>query len=840
MSRLLVRAGWRYFRARPWQLGLSLLGVALGVAVVIAVELANQSAARAFTLSSQALTGEATHQVHAGPSGLSVDWYVELRREHGLRDLAPVVEGTVESPLAPGRSLRLLGVDPLAEGGMRPALDALRGGDGLGGLLADPSAIWLLAEDLDRLGLGVGDSLPIEVHGEERQLSIAGALTPYRALDREGLRDVLIMDIAAAQELLGRGDRLDRVDLRVDDAGALSGIQSLLPADAQLLPADQRQATLQDMTSAFRINLTAFSLLALLVGAFLIYNTMSFSVVQRRTLLGQLRAIGSTRRDILRLVLTEAALIGFAGTVIGLLLGIALAQVMLDLVSRTINDLYFVLSVRSVSVSPVMLGTALLLGPVVSMLAAAVPAVEATRIPPRAVLSASEAEGVTRARMPRQQAAGLCLLAASGLVLLLPTSGLMPAFLALFLLILGAALLVPTLIALLMRPLAIVCGVVFGLPGRMAARGVRAGLSRTGIAAAALTVAVSAIIGVGAMVDSFRSTFGDWLERTLQSDLYVSVPGDRHLEPELAAELRQLDEVAQSTSALETRVADGDQRYQLRVFDLEASVERAFGVLQQGSDELDGWASGDGVLVTEPFANRHGLSPDQRLKLKTPEGERAFPVLAVVQDYGSSEGAVIMARSLYERLWDDGRIGSVGLRRAEGVSAKSLEAAVRATVGDRQAVRLRSGETLRELSLQVFDRTFTITHVLRLLATLVAVVGILSALTALALERAREHAVLRAVGLTPAQLWRLVTLQNGLIGLTAGLLALPLGVAMSAILTQVINQRAFGWSLSLHVAPGLLLEAVLLALAAGLLAGLYPAWRASRQSPAVALREEAL
>lgn len=840
MSRLLVRAGWRYFRARPWQLGLSLLGVALGVAVVVAVELANQSAARAFSLSSEALTGEATHQVHAGPSGLSVDWYVSLRREHGLRDLAPVIEGAVETSLDPGRSLRLLGIDPLTEGAMRPALDALSGGDGLGGLLADPRAVWLLATDLDRLGLGVGDSLPIQVHGEELELRVAGALSPSRALDRQGLRDVLIMDIAAAQELLGRGNQLDRVDLRVDDADALSRIESMLPADAQLLAADQRQATLQDMTRAFRINLTAFSLLALLVGAFLIYNTMSFSVVQRRPLLGQLRAIGTTRSEILRLVLTEAALIGLAGTVLGLALGIALAQLMLDLVSRTINDLYFVLSVRSVSVSPLMLGAALLLGPLVSVLAAAVPAVEATRIPPRALLSLSEAETATRARLPRQLFAGLTLLAASGIVLLLPMAGLVPAFIALFLLILGAALLVPTLIALLMRPLAVVCGAVFGLPGRMAARGVRAGLSRTGIAASALTVAVSAIIGVGAMVDSFRVTFSDWLDMTLQSDLYVSVPGDRHLDPGLASELRQLDEVRESTSALQTRVADGERRYQLRTFDFEAPLERVFGVLNESRDGLEGWSTGDGVLITEPFANRYGLAPDRRISLQTPQGERSFQVLAVVQDYGSSEGAVIMARSLYERLWDDDRIGSVGLRRADGVSAEQLEAAVRATVADRQAVvRLRSGESLRELSLQVFDRTFTITHVLRLLATLVAVVGILSALTALGLERAREHAVLRAVGLTPAQLWRLVTLQNGLIGLTAGLLALPLGVVMSAILTQVINQRAFGWSLSLQVAPVLLLEAVLLALAAGLLAGLYPAWRASRQPLAVALREEA-
>ena len=838
MSRLLQRAGWRYFRARPWQLGLSLLGVALGVAVVVAVDLANQSAGRAFALSSEALTGETTHQVLAGPSGLPADWYVALRRDHGFRQSAPVVEGTLESTLEPGRSLRVVGIDPLAEAGVRPVFGGLATGGGLGEFMADPDAVWMLAEDLARLGLAVEDPLPVIVQGAERELRVAGALRPESAMDVEGLRDVLIMDVAAAQELFERGDRLDRVDLILRDAAERDAVEALLPGDAQLLPSDQRRDTLADMTRAFRLNLTAFSLLALLVGAFLIYNTMTFSVVQRRPLIGQWRAIGVGRHQIMRLILGEAALIGLAGTIVGVLLGIGLAHLMLDLVSRTINDLYFVLSVRSVNLSPVSLILALLLGPVVSVLAAAVPALEATRIPPRAVLSDSHAEGAARRGMPRLLITGLVLLAGSGGLLLLPLGGLLPAFAALFLLILGAALLVPALLSWMMRPAGWLCGRLFGLPGRMAARGVRIGLSRTGIAAAALMVAVSAIIGVGSMVDSFRVTFADWLDVTLQSDLYVSVPGDSHLHPELVRDLRVLTGVAGSSTAFQTRASDGEQRHRLRVFELDATPDRAFSLLQGDAETVRTRFADDGLLITEPFANRQDLQPGDSIALRTPAGVRELDVLGVVQDYGSSEGAVIMARGLYSRYWDDERIGSVGLRRADGVSAEALEQAVRETVGERQAVRLQSSEAVRELSLQVFDRTFTITHVLRLLATLVAVVGILSALTALGLERAREHAVLRAIGLTPAQLWRLVTLQNGLIGLAAGLLAVPLGIAMSAILTQVINQRSFGWSLSLQVSPALLLEAVLLALLAGLLAGLYPAWRASRQSPAMALREE--
>jgi putative ABC transport system permease protein len=163
---------------------------------------------------------------------------------------------------------------------------------------------------------------------------------------------------------------------------------------------------------------------------------------------------------------------------------------------------------------------------------------------------------------------------------------------------------------------------------------------------------------------------------------------------------------------------------------------------------------------------------------------------------------------------------------------------VRERSGDAQALDIRSNRALRETSLEVFDRTFTITHVLRLLAVGVAFIGVLSALMALQLERARELAVLRATGLTPRQLWGLVSLQTGLLGVLAGLFALPLGVAMAYVLVHVINQRSFGWTLQLLIVPGVLAQALVLALVAAGLAGLYPSWKMSRANPAQALREE--
>jgi putative ABC transport system permease protein len=210
----------------------------------------------------------------------------------------------------------------------------------------------------------------------------------------------------------------------------------------------------------------------------------------------------------------------------------------------------------------------------------------------------------------------------------------------------------------------------------------------------------------------------------------------------------------------------------------------------------------------------------------------------VFYDYGSQRGVLVMRRDLFERFWADRAVSSAGVYLRTGASLRRVLDTLRAIARDVQHVLVRSNRSLRAQSLIIFDRTFAITQVLRLLAVLVAAVGILSALAALQLERAREFAVLRATGFTPAQVSALIIGETGLLGLMAGVLAMPLGVAMSLVLTEVINRRAFGWSIQTFVTPEALLQALLLALVASLLAGIFPAWRAATTAPAIALRSE--
>lgn len=860
MSPVLARLSRRHLAHHPLQVALAVLGVGLGVAVVVAIELANGSALEAFELSSEAVIGKATHQIVGGPAGVAEEVFVELRRGGAPRPSAPVVEGYVS---VDGRSLRLLGVDALSERAFRAELaDDLGGLGGLGGvdlavLLTRPGSVLMSPETAARLGVEEGGELEVVVAGRAqrvRSIGWLGAGERRRALD-----DLLVADIATAQELLGLEGRLTRIDLIVPEDGeaeALERLASALPAGVAVEPASRRAGAARDMTRAFRLNLRALSLLALLCGAFLIYNTITFAVVQRRRLFGVLRALGATRWQIFGLVLGEALVIGVVGAVLGIAGGTLLGRGLIDQVTRTINDLYFVVSVRSLELSPATLWRGLALGVGGSLIAALAPAVEATSAAARSALERAELEGRARRAVPRAAGAGLLLLAAAaGLLGLgggaaggsLPAGGLGWSFAGLFAMLVGFALLTPAGTVALTALLTPVAGRLFGQLGRLAARGVVAALSRTAVAVGALVIAVSVAVAVDLMIRSFRQSVEQWLDYSLPADLYLSAAGgptggsfgmQPTFEPEVARRLATIPGVVRVNRLRHGTVETGRGRARLVALDLDHRSHDAFVFLDGRADEVwPAFESGRAVIVSEPYAHRTGLGAGDAVELSSPAGRRELPVAGVYRDYSSELGTVMIARERYLELWQDPALSAISLHLDPTADGAAVADAVRTAAGGERLV-VRSTRELRRDSLSVFDRTFLVTATLRLLAVAVAFVGVLSALAALELERARELGVLRALGLTPGQVWRVVGSQTALMGVIAGVMALPVGVAAAAVMVYVINRRSFGWSVDLLLAPEPLLGGVLVALAAALAAGVYPAARMARTSPAEALRGE--
>jgi putative ABC transport system permease protein len=856
MRRPLLNAGWRYLLRHPWQTVLMVLGITLGVAVMVAIDLANSAADRAFDLTTDAVAGRATHQVVGGPAGLDEAIYAHLRVEAGVEMAAPVVADYVTSPQLGGRPIQLLGVDPFAEAPFRSYLVGP-----LAGSVADPASVGqlvafltrpgalLISEELARAqGLALGDRIDLDAAGRQSEGVIAGLLRPADPLSRRALDGLILADIATAQEITGKLGRLDRIDLILPaGSGAPADrISAVLPDDAQILAVEARSGALAQMTTAFRTNLTALSLLALVVGMFLIYNSMTFSVVQRRPLFGTLRCLGATREEVGGLVLGEAAVVGAIGSLLGIGLGILLGQGAVRLVTQTINDLYFVVTVRGVAIEPASLIKGAALGMLATLVSAALPAWEAATVPPRLALTRSGLEEKARRAVPLTAAAGVLALAIGGGLLAIPTRNLAISFAGIFFVTIGFALLTPAVTLVLMKGSAPLLDRILGVLGRMAPRSVTGALSRTAVAIAALMVAVSVTVGVGLMVGSFRSTVVTWLGQTLWGDVYIAAPAltatrsSAPLDPSVFEIARRWPGVERADVLRSVDVASPQGQIAMSaVSDPDFTQPRIFVSTDGGREAARQAVKNGAVLASEPLANRLGLpARGARITLTTDRGPHDFPVAGIYRDYSSSQGVVMMGLDLYRSLWDDPEITAIALELAPGVDPDGVVEELGGRLADVQGVLVRPNRALRAEALNVFDRAFAITGALQLLAALVAFIGVLSALLSLQLERGRELGLLRAIGLTAGQLRGLVLLETGLMGAVAGLLALPTGFTLALILIYIINRRSFGWTLQLQASPEVFLQALALAVVAALLAGVYPALRMSRMLAAEALRGE--
>ncbi len=843
---LLATASRRSLFRHPGQLALTVLGVALGVAVVVAIDLAIQSSRAGFRASTEAVAGRTTHVITGSIDDLPDSLFTALRVELGIRNAAPIVEGYVRSENFPGQAIRLLGVDPFSERPFRDYLGVSGPEIDVAVFVSQPYTLLLPGPMAD--SAEVGDTIPIVVGGRRLTATVGGILDSREGI-RRGLDGLFLTDIGTAQDILEVSGRLSRIDLILPDGPAgealLQRIRTILPPGATLRAAGVRADQMAGMLRAFDLNLTALSLLALVFGMFLIYNAMTFSVVQRRELLGSLRTLGVTRMEIVGMVTGEALMTAVAGTALGLIGGIVLGRGLVRLVTRTINDLYFVLSVDGLVIPPAVLFKGALLGLIATLLATLPAVLEAVNAQPRASTTRSVVEDRARHLVPRAAALGVVLMLVGAAAFLVPSRSLTLSFVGLSGTLLGMALMTPlaTVGAVaLLRP---ILGATIGILGVMAARGVVQSLSRTGPAIASLVVAVSVTVGLGVMISSFRSSVVRWLDYTLQADVYVSPPSlvasraDGVLPADLLGRLMNAPGVAGLNTYRGATLAGDDGPINLIALELDPRGEASFSFLEGDRDTaFESFRAGTAAFVSEPWAWRNQMTVGDTLVLPATNGPVAFPIRAVYTDYGSDQGVVMIGRAAWDREWQDDRITSLGLFLGDGIDAEEAVVALRSLVGPDQEVIIRSNRTLRAGSLEVFDRTFAITSVLRALAFVVAFIGVLSALMALQMERARELGVLRANGLTPGQVWVLVTSQTGLLGTVAGLLAVPAGIVLATIMIFVVNRRSFGWTLQIELGAGVLFQTVILAVVGALLAGLYPAWKMSRTSPALALREE--
>jgi len=837
----------RHLRRHPLLALLNVLSVALGIAVYLAIQIANHSANRSFAAGIDLVAGK-THLEVRGDVDETL--WPRLAQQPGVKAVTGMVEGVITFPEWPGEYLRVIGVDlfsgepfrtfEIGEQGKSPPLEKWMGEGG---------ALALTAEFARQRNLQVGDAMRVLVNSEVRTVTVA-ALLDSRDSPGAAQPRFAVMDIGWAQELFGKQGRLSSIQLLLDTPGRAAAVatqlNTILPPGLRAEPPRQRSFQIQNMLSAFQLNLTALSMVSLLVGVFLIYNTISASVARRRVEIGILRSIGATRWEVRSLFLGEAAVLGLCGIALGTVGGVVLAQSLTGAVAKTISSLYMLLSIDRSWLSPWQFVTATVLGFGTVLIGAWRPADEAARIDPVGALSLGAHAERSIAQAPRWgwYGFGALVLAGVSAVVALRFGPPVWSFFAAFFILTGFALFSPAAA----WNFGWAAGKIerAGSVWRLAADHLRQSIHRNAVTVAALAAAIAMTIGLMVMIFSFRGSVDAWIDRGIVADLFIAPASNETIGLEAAippaaiAWLEARPEISGVDTFREMECAftlGGPQIARLAVVAGEYRNNLTF----VGGDAGRKMARVLGercVAVTEPFARKFQVGAGDRLTLTTPRGPAEFEIAGVYSDYTRDQGVILMARRNFDAWWSDPTVQSLAVYLRPGGSWEPLADAFRAQFSREGEFVIYSNGALRSRILAIFDQTFAVTYILRTVAILVAIAGIFLSVTTLVAEREREIGVLRALGASRGQVQQLLMTEAGMIGAVATVLGVASGLVLALALTWVVNPAFFGWTITLQIPWAGVLATPFWIIPAALIAAWYPAWRAARNPIATAVREE--
>ncbi len=847
---LLKEITFRHLRLNKGRTLLAVLGIALGVSVFVSVQIAIYTAIESFNSTVDHVSGKANLQIISFGRGFAEEAYLKVKKVPGVKAATPIIQfiPKIDEPI--GEPLYLLGIDIFSDQQFRDYEFREADEEDLN-FLTDPEAIAITEKLAGRHRLKKGDTITLIAGSKKIDLTIRNLLKMEGAAKSlEG--NFGLMDIASAQEALEKVGLIDRIDLIIDQSVPLDLIEKelkgVIPPGTQVRRSDTRSGQIEKMVSAFHLNLTALSLISLMVGMFLIYNAISVSVIQRRREIGILRSIGISRSQVLSLFICEAGLIGCLGSFVGIGIGLGLAKIMLYFVSRTITALYILVKAEHLVIPPLVLWLGFCMGFLVSVLSSIGPAKEASRIAPKEALALGTLETKVKIRLRHFNMAGFGLLILSVLFALQKPIYQRPifGFLAALLILIGVALLIPTIVFLLNRLLSPLLRFFFGVEGKLAGQYLHDSVVRTVITIAALMTALSMLISISIMILSFRKTVDLWVEQSLNGDVFIfpgsySITGYSALLPlEVSRELSSLPGVKAVDSFRALEVEYRGQPALIAAVDGQVFLDRKVIRFTRGDPKviLNQFATGQSLLVTESFSLRHQVEAGDRIGLNTPQGEKEFLISGVFYDYSSDWGMILIERKLFQSLWNDETIHSAGIYLEEGVSIEAFKETIRERYSKPYRLFSVSHRELRNEILKIFDQTFAITYSLEFIAIIVAILGIINSLNALIMERQRDIGILRAVGGFRRQIKKTVLIEAGMIGFFSLILGLLCGFLLSLLLIYVINKQSFGWTIQFSIPVWSLIESGLIVMATSIASGLIPARRASKIRPAESLRME--
>lgn len=856
MLRLLRQVSLRDYRAATGRLALMIGGIAIGVALIAALGIINASVLSNFRASLERAAGKAALQVVLGTGEIGFDegLVAVAERDPGVANAFGMVRGTLVADDGSGEVLQLFGVDLVSEA--IDSYDVAVVGEDVDELelLNDPTSVLLTEDYARRRGIAVGDRVAFAGPTGVQRLHVR------RLLRAEGLATIFggnlaVMDLPAAQRLLAKEGRVDQIDVLVRSDRATEGVRArledALPDSLTVMRPASRGERFERVIGAFQAMLDGLSLLCLLAGVFIVYNTSATAVTQRARDLAVLIAVGAERGAILGLVLLEALLIGAIASAIGIAVGVGLARVLLHLVAQSMGVIYQArFPVEAFTVTWGALAWFLFVGTSSALVAALVPAWKASRLDPLELMKPDFREKLAITAPNR-----LLLLAGGAIVALsLVSVWVEHATRSVVWGNVGASLWYLAAVILSIPLMSAVCGVLqtvlprlFGLEGRMAVESLTRSPGRTGVTTAVIGLSLTVALAVSSVALSFResernwfiltgdlivsslATEGGWLESPLSpvvGERIAALPGVERVESYRVLQGQEFREGRIAMVAVTPGFIDTPQfRRQFVAGDPDAAIAAV--------------RDARGVVVSDNLADRFDLALGERLMVPTPAGTMPFEVLGIVSaDYSGDQGSIILSREQLAALWGDRQVSHFNVFLASGTAIDAVRAGILGALGDGFRVKvLTVGQTLAYHQGMV-DRAFVFTYAIQLLVVAVTLAGIFDLLTTQIIERRQEIGIFRAIGADEPRIRRAIRLEALVIGLSGALLGTLLGVVTSLLWVRVNFRILIGYILEFHFPALTAIWCMVLAGTVAVIAGQLAARRALQAPVLESLRYE--
>jgi putative ABC transport system permease protein len=849
MLKLLRIVSWRHLRRHRLRTVLTFLGIAFGVAVIIAIAVVNRSLTSSFQSTIDLIAGKAVLQVSNGESGVAESLFPLVRDTPGVGDAAAAVEGFLPVIGAIGERLYVYGVDLLTDFAVR---DHQFAGTGFAveqalDFIAQPDSLAVTETFARRLNISLGATVTLATARGQQTYTVR-ALLKEEGTAKVFAGNFALMDLPTAQRALGKEAKLDVIDLTIEAGSEIEPVQQRLRARlrgvAEVERPRNRGEQIELLLTSFRVGLFFVSLIALFVGFFLIYNTVSVSVVQRRREIGTLRCLGMRRGELLRLIIAEALAVAICASLAGSFLGWLLAQAALVAVRQTVANLFSLVDLAPSGFTARELALAVGSGTAVAVLAALHPAWEAIHVSP--LENARQAAWSPRfgAQRPRANRLGLLCLCLAPVLLFLSRSirGSVEPFsvnvVGMLVFLLGLAFLSPAIIHYGVKTFWQSALRVPGSPwaeARLAADSLRRNPVRSGITVSTMVISLAAIFTIAAFVNSVRGSLLAWVDQMVTADLIVSsgartagppnVPLREDLLPGLKAVpgIRVIDlyRLIRSTYQGKPILIESFSARE------SASVRTLPMVAGDGVKALRNMGAGQGVIVSESFQSKFGKGMNDKLELSTPSGAVVFQILGVYVDYSSDAGSVLIDRALYKKYWQDELVDAFDLWLEPGADEQAVIQRIKAGYGETYQLFISTHRELRDAVVRIMEQSFVVNYAVEIVAIIVAIFSVINTLLASIIDRTREIGVLRALGATRSQVRRMVVMEAAWMGFLGGVLGLFAGTLM-AYHHVVYNTKVLtGWTFQFYYPYQIAILSVFVAVVLCVIAGYGPAKQAA-------------